>query len=103
MAWVGENFHIFWPAAMRGFRQSGRGAIVTDTTMQPEPGRGNPFGYFPQEVIETGDDDDLKRLVREYEPEQEFVVLLLKSHKRSSAYRIHLLPSEPPATPQPSE
>jgi len=55
---------VFWPAASAAFKEHGRGAIVVDTTSRPT-GRGNPFGYFPQEVVETGDDEDLKRMVRE--------------------------------------
>jgi hypothetical protein len=36
------------------------------------------MAYFPQAVIETGDDEDIKRIVWEYDPEKEFVVTLLK-------------------------
>ncbi|MCI0627468.1 MAG: hypothetical protein L0387_38450, partial [Acidobacteria bacterium] len=67
-AWIDENLHIFWPAATAGFAERGRGAIVVDTTAQPIPGRGNPFGYFPQAVLETGADEDTLRMVREYDP-----------------------------------
>jgi len=92
MEWIGENLHIFWPTATAAFEKQGRGAIVVDTTVQPIPGRGNPFGYFPQAVVETGDNEDIKRMVREYDPQHELVVVLLKSAERTSTYRVQVSP-----------
>ena len=88
LGWVRENLHVFWPAATVAFKDIGRGAIVVDTTWQPAPGLGNPFGYLSQEQIEEYDDEDTKRLVREYNPKKEFVVMLLKPDDRSSTYRV---------------
>jgi hypothetical protein len=88
LEWVGENFHIFWPTATAAFAEQGRGALVVDTTQQPVEGKGHPFGYFPQAVVETGDDEDIRRMVREYDPEKEFVVVMLKSAGRTSTYRV---------------
>jgi hypothetical protein len=34
--------------------------------------------YVPQEMAEQTDDDDTKRMLREYDPHREFVVLLVK-------------------------
>ena len=87
MDWIGENFHIFWPAATAAFAEQGRGAIVIDTTSRPT-GKGNPFAYIPQEIVDQRDDEDIKRMVREYDPGQEFVVVLLKSGERTSTYRV---------------
>ncbi len=88
MAWIRKNFHNFWPAATAAFKDMGRGAIIVDTTSQPAPGAGHPFAYFPQEQIEEHDDENTKRLVREYKPQNEFVVMLLKEDDRTSTYRI---------------
>ena len=46
--------------------------------------------YFPQSFMEAYDDEDTKRLVREYDPQKEIVVMLLKNHDRTSTYRIQL-------------
>jgi hypothetical protein len=46
------------------------------------PGAGHPFGYFSQEQIEELGDEDTSRMVTEYEPAQEFVVVLLKREDR---------------------
>lgn len=88
MQWISENLHVFVPAAKAAFQETGRGAFIVDTTKQPVPGKGNPFGYFPQAVIETGDDENMKRMVREYNPQEELVLVLLKPKARTSTYRM---------------
>ena len=72
------------PAA---FAEQGRGAIVVDTTSRPT-GEGHPFGYMPQAEVESRDDEDIKRMVREYDPQQQFVVVMLKPHDHISTYRV---------------
>src|SRR3990172_9820904 len=90
LMWLNDNLHIFWPAAQQQYQEQGRGALVVDTTVQPEEGKGNPFGYVPQELIEEGDDADLKRMVREYVPDRELIVTLLKAQERISSYRVQV-------------
>ena len=85
--WIKENLHVFVPAAEAAFEELGRGAIVIDTTSRPT-GEGNPFGYFLQEQLLQYDDEDINRMVRECDPETEFVVVLLKSNDRTSSYRV---------------
>jgi hypothetical protein len=95
LAWIMENVHVFWPAAQQGHAEWGRGALVVDTTSQPVEGRGHPFGYFPQDVIQEQGDDDTQRLVREYDPPTEFVSVLLKPEDRVSSYRLRVIDAEP--------
>ncbi len=54
LEWIRENWHIFRPAARQGFEESGRGAIVTDTTtlVKHEGGESNPFAYLTASEIE---------------------------------------------------
>lgn len=93
LAWIGENVHIFWPAAQLGYESVGRGAIVVDTTTRPT-GEGHPFGYLDQEAIEQGGDEDTQYLVRAYEPREEFITTLLKPQERMSSYRLKVLARE---------
>jgi hypothetical protein len=86
--WIKENMHTFRAAARIAFTERGRGAIVVDTTSLPVEGTGHPFGYYLQGTIEETNDDDTKRMVAEYEPEREFVIVLLKSEERTSGYRV---------------
>ena len=90
LGWIRENFGGFWAAASSAYKETGRGLIIVDTTQQPVEGAGHLFGYFPQEAIEQYDDEDTKRLVNEYDPEREFVVMLLKPNDRTSTYRVGL-------------
>lgn len=76
----------------RWLAQKGRGAIVVDTVTQPPDAPGHPFGYVLQTSIEQDEDEDTKRLVREYDPYQEFVIKLLKPENRTSTYRVRPLP-----------
>jgi hypothetical protein len=93
LVWISENLDVFWPIAQVAFVDAGRGAIVVDMTSQPGgKSKGHPFGYFPQAVVETGDDEDIKRMVRAYDPAQELVIMLMKSENRTSTYRVGTRP-----------
>lgn len=97
--WICENLDLFWSAAVLAFEDTGRGAIVVDITSLPLPGIGHRFGYFSQELVEECGDEDTRRMVAEYDPGQELVLVLLKPSDRSSTYRIgtHATPTEEPS------
>ena len=89
--WISENMVAFrFVAALTAYAESGRGAVVVDTTSQPIAGGGHPYTYFPQEEIEESGDEDTKRLVRQYDPSTDFVVMLLKPHDRTSSYQLRM-------------
>ena len=89
--WIGENLGIFRAAAADAFAGTGPGAIVVDTTSLPVPGVGHPFGYFSQEQVNEYGDEDIKRMVAEYDPASELVLVLLKRGDCSSTYRVGTL------------
>lgn len=88
LAWIQGNLHVFWPAAQDGYEQAGRGAIVVDTTTQPEEETGHPFGYLPQQMLEQYEGEDILRMIVEYDPPWEFVTVLIKTEERTSTYRV---------------
>lgn len=88
LAWIQENREVFWAVANLAFDDVGRGAIVVDTTIQPISGEGHPLAYFSQERVEEHGDQDTQRMVAEYDPTTELVLVLLKSDDRSSTYRV---------------
>ena len=94
LGWIAENLDVFSAVASAAFEDEGRGAIVVDTTSQAMPSAGHPFGYFSQEQIEELGDEDTSRMVAEYEPAQEFVVVLLKRDDHVSTYRVGIVPPE---------
>src|SRR5688572_9763307 len=87
MAWIAENLQLFWSVAQAAYAEVGRGAIVADTTVQSTSGE-HPFGYVTREAIVVSGDSDAIRMVAQYEPDWQFVALLLKSEGRVSTYRI---------------
>jgi hypothetical protein len=92
--WFQKNRELLWTVASLAFDDLGRGAIVVDTTLQPIPGRGHPLAYFSQERIEAQNDEDTERMVSDYDPETEIVLLLLKPGDRSSTYRVQVIARE---------
>ncbi len=92
LEWIGENLHVLWPFAASAFTAQGRSAIAVDTTSQPEPGRGNPFGYLPQPEIEKLRDEGVMWMVTQYDPNSELVIVMLKFAERASTYRVQARP-----------
>jgi hypothetical protein len=86
--WIDENVEIFWAAASAAFGEFGRGAVVVDMTTQPAADAGHPFGYLSQAELEQDGDQDIKRMLLEYNPSRELVLLILKPENRTSTYRI---------------
>jgi len=86
LAWIQENLDVFWPAAQAQYRRAGRGAIVVDTTIRPT-GAGNPFTYLAQAEVDKTLDHEAQRIVREYDPDTEMVIVLFKQKGRISVYR----------------
>ena len=86
LQWIVENMHVLWPAAQRAYASAGRGALVVDLTTLM--GTGHPFLYSPKaDIAEHADADDL-RMVNQYNPQRELVIILLKANERSSTYRV---------------
>ena len=87
LAWISTNLPNFWSAAILAYQELGRGAIVVETNFRVHEG-GHPVAYLTEEHIARYDDVDINRLLTEYTPEQELVVILLKEQQRTSAYRL---------------
>ena len=87
LAWIHKNSYLFWPAALEQYKELGRGAIVTDTTSRPL-GTGHPYTYLTKKEVDARCDTDVQRLVRQYDPETEIVVVLLKENDKVSSYRL---------------
>jgi len=88
MAWLAENMYVFWTAAQAGYEELGRGAVTVDTTARPVRGGGNPLWYVTQEQVSEYFGPDEIRMVAAYEPQWQFVAILLKDQGRVSSYRI---------------
>ena len=98
LEWIDENLELFWTTASSSYKEVGRGVIVVDTINQPVHEAGNPYRYSPKELVETNDDEDINRMMVEYDPDREFVVVFLKPEDRTSTYRVRAIPAEPEVT-----
>lgn len=87
--WIEQNFDVFQAAVRKVYDHVGRGAVVIDVTMPPVDD-GHPFSYWPQSDLQEKQDDEVNRLVQEYLPQEELVVILLKPQKQVHAYRVGL-------------
>lgn len=89
LAWIAENLDAFGQAAEELSSERGRGAIVVDTRVRP-CGDGHPFTYYTQTEVTATQDHEAQRLAREYDPETEMGIVLLKQKGRVSVYRCRL-------------
>jgi len=87
LAWISPQLPTFHMAATMAFEDLGRGAIVVDTT-SIAAGNGHPCDYFTEEAIQRYEDEDINRLVTQYAPQEELVIVLLKAENRTSSYRL---------------
>ena len=94
LEWINENLDIFRFTATDAFEKAGRGVLVVDATALPDPDEDVPVAYYTQEQVEAYGDEDINRMMGEYDPDQELVVVLLKPEDRTSTYRVRAIPAE---------
>ena len=87
--WVGQNSTLFSTKAIGYFGLVGRGAIVVDAAVK-SLSEGPLFTYFSKEQMEHIEDVDINDMVEGYNPEEEFIVLLLLPENQTRAYRIDI-------------
>ena len=87
--WIDQNTPLFSAKASGYFGLVGRGAIIVDAATKPLS-EGPLFTYFSKEQMEHIADDDINAMVDDYDPEEEFVVLLLLPKNQTRAYRIDI-------------
>lgn len=86
LLWIAENMHVFWPMVQAAFATAGIGALFVELTIRY--GTGHPVLYLPKEQVESYDYPDARRMVDQYNPDKEFVLVLLKEKQRVSTYRV---------------
>jgi hypothetical protein len=72
-SWLAENMETLMTLASESERTKGRGAIIVDDTA---PGQAPSIFYLPEAEISM-DDPEARRLVRDYSPSKEIVVMLV--------------------------
>ena len=59
---------------------------MVDTTSQPVPGKGNPFAYVTQAELGKIPDEDMERIMREYDPTKGVGGCAFRVKQRTSTY-----------------
>jgi hypothetical protein len=94
LEWITLYLDAFATAARQQYAESGRGALVIDTNEVVE-GFGHPVSYLPQAEIEKLDEPDIRRIVGNYRPETQMVVVLIKAGYSHSTYSVVMPPVSP--------
>ena len=89
--WIIHNLIVFAPAAEAGYREFGRGALITNTSIENET-ETCPFAYFPQEEIALYEDKEINQMVATYDPLEELVIILLKVEQLPRSYLVRTVP-----------
>jgi hypothetical protein len=89
LAWISDNLPAVTSAARIAYEEVGRGAVVIDSAYLTANGS-HPAAYFTESEILRYDDADISRLVAEYVPDKELVLVLLKESRHNSAYRVRI-------------
>ena len=85
--WIDQNSFLFSHKAAGHFSLVGRGAIIVDAAAR-RLGEGTLFTYFSKEQMEHLTDDEISNIVDDYDPTNEFVVLLLLPQEGKRVYRV---------------
>lgn len=90
--WLNEHLDAFWGFASEGLHEEGRGVMVADTrqVVEVEGVKTHPILYVPESwlhEIPWTQEQEIARLVGEYEPGWEMIAVLVKSDSES-VYRL---------------
>ena len=88
VAWIKKNRKACELTASKGYAKVGRGALVVNAATQSIPDGAYPFRYISQRQVKKTLGDDAKSVVKEYDPDDQFVLVLSKPRKRAVAYTL---------------
>jgi hypothetical protein len=87
LAWINENHLIFQGLAESEYDEKGRGFILVNIDHSSEED-GDLYWYLAQAVAEELEDDELKHMVRAYDPLSEFILVLEKQNGVCSYHQV---------------
>ena len=82
--WINNNREILWLTATVAFEEIGYGFIAVDLRGQ-ENETSNRFGYHSEDELDAKE-EELQKLLQEYDPDREFIAVLWKDGGRSDIY-----------------
>ena len=87
-AWIEENLAVLQTLAESKYNENGHGAVFVNTTEFDRERSGHPCFFLTQANVQDMDNEETLGMVRDYDPHQEFVLVLIKQGKRGCAYRV---------------
>jgi hypothetical protein len=82
--WIAENLAVLSSKTESLYREHGKGALLIDHN---KAGTEPNWHYLPAAELPR-EDGDTQRMVQRYDPEAQFVIVLLKSGDRQSSYQV---------------
>jgi hypothetical protein len=93
--WIEDHLLLCRAAVLDYYRLYGRGALVIDTTIDPEVHDEGLLWYLPFTELQSLDETAVQDLVEAYDPAREMVIVLLKHGTKQNLYCITLPPAFP--------
>jgi hypothetical protein len=95
--WLELNASAFATKASADYKESGRGAYVLDGTTWPPTF--NALEYWPiaqRYFLTLKNGDDIERMIGEYDPARQFVIVIWEPGGITLAYRVNISIQRPP-------
>lgn len=89
LGWIDQNLTTLASFAMTEHEEQGNGLIMVNTAERSAE-HGHFYSFLPQAIIEEFESDDPKALVRDYDPQTQIVVMLVKSNAYISSYLVNV-------------
>lgn len=87
LAWINENLPAFQQFAAEQYDEQGRGVILVNTGLSSKH-QSHPYWYLPQAIIEDTENEQDIQHVREYDPQNEIIIIFQKPEIHSTTHRI---------------
>ncbi len=108
-AWVQSNMVPLLVLSSQSFHEFGRGILIVNPATFSSEAKEPSYSYLTLEAVEQNVNDDTEptenefdpvRLLKEYDPDKECIILLLNPERTSRTYRVDLQLDEPKADSQ---
>ena len=86
-AWIEDNMDVLSKYASEQYEENGRGAVYIDTAHYDKE-MGHPFSFMPLGILEEDGREEVVAQVREYDPFQDFILILMKETPHFSLHQI---------------
>jgi hypothetical protein len=91
LAWINGRMNTLWMRAQRGYDAVGRG-VVAASMASGVTGGASAFSYLAEAAVAKLGDAETMRMMRAYDPREEFVIRLRRTGGGERNYQVRLPP-----------